>query len=269
MMARCWSTSATAIILGVPLLLAQSSPEAAPVKRVAPMAKGADPAFEVASIKPSTGDPNHSGFTFEGDRFIIQNESVFRLINLAFQVHRNQIVGAPNWVRENAYDIYGKPDVEGEPNLLQQEEMIQKLLADRFKLRFHREQRELPVYAIRIDKGGPKLAPAADPDALALEQGNGHGYETTQTYTNNSMKDFARWLQFFLDRPAIDQTNLTGRYDFRLNYTYGTIESTSTDPNAPPGLFTAIREQLGLRLEPTKALVDVFVIDHIEGPSAN
>jgi uncharacterized protein (TIGR03435 family) len=256
----CW---ATVLILSVPLLLAQS------VNKVAPMAKDAHPAFEVASIKPHIGDPNHSGFSFEGDRFIIQNESVFKLINLAFRLHRNQIVGAPKWVREDAFDIYGKPDVEGEPNLLQQEEMIQKLLADRFKLQFHREQRELPVYAIRIDKGSPKLVSAADPEALALEQGNGHGYETTQTYTNNSMKDFARWLQFFLDRPAIDQTNLTGRYDFRLNYSYGTTEAVSTDPDAPPGLFTAIREQLGLRLEPTKALVDVFVIDHIEGPSAN
>lgn len=263
MLARCRSISAIALILSIPLLLAQS------VNKVAPMAKDAHPAFEVASIRPHMGDPNHSGFAFEGDRFIIQNESVFKLLALAFRLHRNQIVGAPKWVREDTFDVYGKPDVEGEPNLLQQEEMIQKLLADRFKLRFHREQREMPVYAIRIDKGGPKLAPAADPEALALEQGNGHGYETTQTYTNNSMKDFARWLQFFLDRPAIDQTDLTGRYDFRLNYTYGTSETASTDPDAPPGLFTAIREQLGVRLEPTKALVDVFVIDHIEGPSAN
>jgi uncharacterized protein (TIGR03435 family) len=83
------------------------------------------------------------------------------------------------------------------------------------------------------------------------------------------MKDFARWLQFFLDRPAIDQTDPTGRYDVCLTYSYGTNEAASPDANAPPGLFTAIREQLGLKLEPTKALVDVFVIDHIEGPSAN
>lgn len=150
----CRVTSATVLILSIPLLLAQSAPEPAPLKKIAAMAKDAHPAFEVASIKPHMGDPYHSGFGVDGDRFIIQNESVFRLIDLAFRLHRNQIVGAPKWVREDAYDIYGKPDVEGEPNLLQQEEMIQKLLADRFKLRFHQEQRELPVYAIRVDKGG-------------------------------------------------------------------------------------------------------------------
>jgi uncharacterized protein (TIGR03435 family) len=151
--------------------------------------------------------------------------------------------------------------------LRQQQEMLQKLLADRFQLKFHRDKRELPVFALQIAKGGPKLKPAANPDAEADESGNGRGTEQTIVFTSASMGDFTLNEQFFVDRPVVDQTGLIGKYDFSLRYTYD--EAKSTDPDAPPGLFTAVQEQLGLKFEPTKAPVDVFVIDHVEPPSAN
>jgi uncharacterized protein (TIGR03435 family) len=145
--------------------------------------------------------------------------------------------------------------------------MIQKLLADRFHLRFHPEKRELAVYAIRIAKGGAKLDPAANPDAQVNQRGNNRGTELTQFYTSAAISDFVLGMQFFLDRPLVDQTGLTGRYDFKIVYTPD--ELGGTDTNTAPSIFTAVQEQLGLRLEPVKAPCDVLVIDYVERPSAN
>jgi uncharacterized protein (TIGR03435 family) len=207
------------------------------------------------------------GFDAVGDRFTIRNQSVASLVMFAYSVHPRQIVDAPDSVSRDRFDVEGTTDTPGEPSLRQQQEMLQKLLADRFQLKFHHDKRELSVYAIQIGKGGPKLKPAANPDAEADQEGNGHGTEQTITYTSASMGDFIMGEQFFVDRPLVDQTGLTGRYDFSIRYTYDEVHAT--DPNAPPGLFTAVQEQLGLKFEPVKAATDVFVIDHIERPSPN
>jgi uncharacterized protein (TIGR03435 family) len=247
-----------------PHALAQST-AAVPV---VPMAKDAHPSYAVAAIKPHDPNSSHQGFHAKGERFLIQNETVSSLLKYSYAIHLHQIINAPDWLSDDPYDIDGKSDTEGEPNFTQQQEMIQKLLADRFKLKFHREQRTLAVYAIRIVKGGPKLTPAADPNAQADQNAKGHGNELTQIYTSASMADFVLGMQFFVDdRPIIDQTGLTGRYDFSFRYTPD--ESHSTEPNPAPGMFTAIQEQLGLKLEPIKAPIDVFVIDHVERPSEN
>jgi uncharacterized protein (TIGR03435 family) len=148
--------------------------------------------------------------------------------------------------------------------------MYQKLLADRFKLTFHREKRELPAYAITVTKGGPKLAKSlGDPNGLPDETGDSDRMGITMRYTNVSMDDLAGNLQAMVGdgKPVVDQTGLTGRFDFTLKWTRE--QTPSTDPNASPGLFTAIQEQLGLKLEPVRAPVDVIVIDHVERPSAN
>lgn len=198
---------------------------------------------------------------------MIRNESVASLMQVAYSIHRRQIADAPDWLFLELYDIEGKWDIPGVPNDRQVLTMLQKLLADRFGLRFHREERELPAYAIRIAKGGPKLKAAAHPEAGADEQGNGEATEQTLTYTSASMTDFIRNEQFYIDRPLVDQTGLTGRYDFTLHYTPD--EAKTADVNAPPGIFTAIQEQLGLKLQPVKAMVDVLVIDRVEKPSEN
>ena len=147
--------------------------------------------------------------------------------------------------------------------------MVQKLLADRFQLKFHGEKRELSVYAIQLAKGGPKLTPAAHPDAESDQEGQRprHRAVTVIYHQRHHDRTSSSAMQFFFDRPLVDQTGLGGKYDITLRYTHD--EANATDPNAPPGLFTAAQEQLGLKFEPTKAPVDVFVIDHVEKPSAN
>jgi uncharacterized protein (TIGR03435 family) len=256
---RPWKQAFVTAILAAAGALAQTP--------VVPMAPDAHPSFAVATIKLHDPSSQRQGFNNSGDRVTIRNENLVSLIMFAYAIDKRQIADEPGWAHDVAYDIQGPVDTPGEPSLHQQQEMLQKLLADRFRLHFRREKRELPVYAIRIIKGGPKLKPAANPDAQPDQEGNGHGTEQTVTYTSASMADFAFGEQFFFDRPIIDQTGLTGRYDFSLRYTYD--EAHTTDPNAPPGLFTAVQQQLGLKFEPTRAPVDVYVIDHVERPSEN
>jgi uncharacterized protein (TIGR03435 family) len=231
------------------------------------MAADAHPSFAVATIKPHDPDSHHQGFNAVGDRFTVRNQGIIGIMMFAYSLDRHQLAGLPAWTDTARYDIEGTVDTLGEPNLHQQQEMLQKLLAERFQLKFHKDKRELSAYAIQIAKGGPKLTAAANPDAQPDQEGDGHGTEMTQIYTSASMADLILGMQFFLDRPIVDQTSLTGRYDFKLRYTYDV--ANATDPNAPPGLFTAVQEQLGLKFEPVKAAVDVYVIDQVARPSAN
>jgi len=244
---------------------AQTTPQTTtPVKR---MAADAHPSFAVATIKPQDPNSHRQGFDAVGDRYTVRGQTIVSLMMFAYSIDKHQVVDAPAWAGTDRWDIEGTTDTPGEPNLHQQQEMLQTLLADRFLLKFHREKREIPVYLIQIAKGGPKLKPPAHPDAEADQDANGHGTETTVTITTATMADFILGMQFFFDRPLIDQTGISGRHDFTLRYT--SDEAHATDPNAPPGLFTAIQEQLGLKLDAVKAPADVFVIDHVERPSAN
>jgi hypothetical protein len=129
---------------------------------MSPMAADAHPSFEVATIKPA--DPNQlkGNFRIGGHRIYIENQSVDSLLSVAYAIHQKQIVGGPAWLDTQRYDIVGQPDVEGVPNLHQIQEMLQELLESRFYLTFHREKRELSIYAITVAKGGPKLAKSAN-----------------------------------------------------------------------------------------------------------
>ncbi|HEX9202157.1 MAG TPA: TIGR03435 family protein [Acidobacteriaceae bacterium] len=243
------------------------------------MAADAKPGFEVATIKPSTPGRPGKGIGFRGRHFTTVNFNVNDLIGIAYKVHEKQIVGAPAWFGTTLFDIDGVPDVEGQPSPDQMNIMIQKLLADRFHLVFHHEKRELAVYAITLGKGGPKMtisaAAPSDPQAFFFRKLG------ALTVRNQTMVNFASWMQTVMDKPVVDQSSLPERYDFTLNWTPDesqfaqfrgtgvTVSPPTDDPNAPPGLFTAIQEQLGMKLEPTKAKADVMVIDHVEQPSAN
>ena len=231
------------------------------------VAAEAGPSIEVAVIKPHDPNSYHNSFSFRGDRFSLDDQTVSRLIAFAWAINQNQIVDAPGWLRDEHYDIDGKTSAEADPTVPEQQQMIRKLLADRFGLSFHREKRELSVYALVVAKGGPKLAPAAHPDAQPGQHNEGHGMQTTRSFTSAAISDFVLTMQFFLDRPLVDQTGLTGRYDFELTYTYA--DASASDPDAPPPLFTALQEQLGLKFQPTKALTEVLVVDHVERPSPN
>jgi uncharacterized protein (TIGR03435 family) len=269
----------------LPLLLERATPETAwaipaPLPKIPPMAANADPSFEVATIKPSKPGQQGKGFGFRGRQFITMNTNLNDLIAFAYGLHARQIVGAPDWFGTELYDIAGVPDVPGRPNLKQSGIMVQKLLTDRFQLKFHHEQKVLSVYAITVAHGGPKMKKStAGPD-----DGQGFTFRALGDLIvrNMTMADFATWMQSgVMDRPVVDQTGLKDRYDFLLKWTpdesqfaqfRGTgvkMPAATSDPNAPPGLYTAIQEQLGLKMEATKAPDDVIVIDHVEKPSAN
>jgi uncharacterized protein (TIGR03435 family) len=231
-----------------------------------PMAADAHPSFEVATVKPSRPDDTKGGFQVGGHRLLIQNQTVNDLISFAYAIHQKQIVDGPPWLETQRFDIVGQADVDGYANLRQVQEMLQKFLASRFNLKFHREKRELSIYAITLARGGPKLTKhTGASNGLPTQSGSGSG--DGRRFTNNSMSDFALGMQAFLDRPVVDQTGLDGRYDFVLRWT---PDDSNTDaPNQAPGLFTAVQEQLGLKLEPVKGQADVYAIDHVEKPSEN
>jgi uncharacterized protein (TIGR03435 family) len=247
-------------------VFAQTAPEAAKPSKM--MAADAHPSFEVAAIKPSNPNDTGDGFHLDGRQIYIENQTLEKLLLFAYGVHPKQVVDGPEWLATERYDIKGVPDAPGQPSLKQMQEMVQKLLADRFALKFHREQRELSVYAITVAKGEPKLTKnTTNPDGQMDENGSGSGTSTSLKFTNTSMSEFGMVMQFMGDRPMVDRTGLAGRYDFVLRYTYD--ETKVTDPNAPPGLFTAIQEQLGLKLDAVKAPAEVLVVDKVERPSAN
>lgn len=237
------------------------------VSPMSPMPANAHPSFEVATVKPA--DPNEAGnFILGGHRIVIENQTVNELISFAYAVHRKQIVDGPPWLETERFDIDGQAELPGVANLHQVQEMLQKLLKDRFDLKLHRDKRDLSIYAIKVAKGGPKLARSAENSyGLPTQSGHGHGSQQQRKFTNNSMSDFALGMQAYLDRPVVDETGLSGRYDFTLTWTPDT--SPANEPDAAPGIFTAVQEQLGLRLEATKGPTDVLVVDQVERPSAN
>ena len=264
------------------LNLERVTPDAAwPIPEpIKPMAADANPGFDAVTIKPS--QPGRPGklFTLRGTHFVTINTNLNDLIALAYGLHAKQIVGAPDWAGTELFDIDGVPDVPGQPNMKQMGILVQKLLADRFQLKFHRETRELSVYAITLASGGPKITKTtAGPNDLPGFAFRGFGDLIVR---NLSMKDFATWMQSsVMDKPVVDQTGLTDKYDFSLKWTpddsqfaqfRGAVPPqppAGDNPNAPPSLYTAMQEQLGLKFSATKAMDDVIVIDHVEKPSAN
>jgi uncharacterized protein (TIGR03435 family) len=269
----------------LPLALTRATPETEwtippPEPKLPPMDANANPGFEVATIKPSA--PNKPGklFGFRGGHFITINTNLNDLIAFAYGLHAKQIVDAPAWFGTDLFDIEGKPDADGRPNQKQMSTMVQKLLADRFKLTFHHDKRELAVYVITVASGGPKMTKSTagpnDPGGFGFR---GLGDLNVRNLT---MKDFATWMQSgVMDKPVVDQTELTDRYDFQLKWTpddsqFAQFRGTGAvppppkdDPNAPPGLYTAIQEQIGLKMGPAKFPDDVIVVDHVEKPSEN
>lgn len=239
-----------------------------------PMAAGYDPSFEVATIKVN---PNGQGrlYQYPAREFNSHNTSLADLIVFAYNVHSRQIEGLPSWADSIEYDVSGKADGEGKPSQQQWKIMVQKLLADRFQLTFHREKKEISAYAIVVAKGGPKMTESANPDGPIGGIFRGAGNLPGRNLT---MGQFASLMQSaVMDRPVVDQTGLTAHYDFQLTWTpdetqFGGLRRPAPpadSPNAPPDLFTAMQEQLGLRMQVAKAPVDVLVIDKAQKPSEN
>jgi uncharacterized protein (TIGR03435 family) len=237
-------------------------------KKATIMALDADPGWEVATVRPSDPDDKNQSFDVRGRHIVIENQPVEMMLLVGYGVQKSQIVGAPEWVRTERFTVDGVPDTDGQPNVRQIQSLIRKLLEERFGMKVHHEQRETPVYALTVAKGGTKMTPSTgDPNGLPSENGRGGGHIRNFHFTNTSMPDLALFLLVEVDRPVVDHTGVQGRYDFPLKFSRDEI--STPDADAPPRIFTAIQEQVGLKLEPVKAPADVVVIDKIERPSAN
>jgi uncharacterized protein (TIGR03435 family) len=262
-----------------PLTLNRATPETAweIPKQLQPMAADADPSFTTAIIKPSKPDDPSRGFTVLSGHLAAANIKLIDLISMAYEIHPKCVVGAPAWIDTDKLDITAQFNEKGEPNESQLRSMVRKLLAERFKLSFHRDKRELLVYALNKAGSGPKPAKsAADPNQLPKLTFEDLG---KLKVSNGTMQEFVNVMQFgVLDRPVLDQTGITGRWDFTLNWTPddsqfrgmgARIPPPAHAANAPPDLYTAIEQQVGLKLEAARAMANVMVIDHVERPLEN
>jgi bla regulator protein BlaR1 len=235
-------------MLNAPAIRAQSSP--ATTSR-----------FEVASIKPNVSVRDHSSISFPpGGRFSATFETLDRIIINAYRIKDYQLSGGPSWLYSERFDIDAR--AEGNPSRVQMRSMVQSLLADRFHLAIHRETKDRAVYALVAGQGRTSLQKAPDRPTNGLEIGTGR-----LTGVGASMGEFSDQLSRMLDRPVIDKTGFVGLFDFKLEYS--PVEARPDADAALPDIFSAIPEQLGLKLEATKAPVEVIVIDSVERPSEN
>jgi uncharacterized protein (TIGR03435 family) len=266
----------------LPLTFTRATPETEwtippPTPKIPPMDANANPSFEVATIKPSKPDDQRKAFLVRGRRFQIINQPLSAMLSFAYGVQAKQIIGLPAWADTDKYDVDAEPDGEGAPNDRQWKGMLAKMIVERFGFTFHRDKREMNVYVLSVAKTGQKMTKSeGDPNGLPGLFFQGLGKLNVR---NANMNDFVGLMQsVVLDRPVVDQTGITGRWDFTLNWTpddsqfsgMGARIPPSTDTaDAPPNLYTAIQEQIGLKLEATKAPADVIVVDHVDKPSAN
>jgi uncharacterized protein (TIGR03435 family) len=248
------------------------------------------PAWDVSTIKPSDPNARESRFMFTPDGISVTHIPLFFIVREAFGLEDDRIFGGPAWEKTSFFDIEAKVAPEDAAKLKslsfpQRFQMVIALLQDRCGLKFHHETRDLPVYDLVVAKGGSKLTPSKPdvPDADGNKHGNhmlmnGRGHIES---TGADFQGFARMLSVQLHRTVIDKTGITGSFDYKLDWTPDDTppamakagdaspgENASTD-NSGPSLFTALEEQLGLKLESSKGPVDVVVIDQLEQPTAN
>ena len=214
--------------------------------------------FDVASVKPA--NPNAVGSNTDSDpgRITMQNVTLKRCIMRAYEVPDIQITGGPKWMDESRYDIEARADHPAQYAELNQ--MLQTLLAERFHLKLHHETRSLQGYAIVVAKDGLKMKPSAPGTRGHTNDNPGSVVSTGAPISRLALK-----LSVLLKVPVVDETGVNGSFDFTLHW----IPDGAPDPTAGPSLFTAIQEQLGLRLEGRKVPVDMLVVDSAEPPSAN
>lgn len=262
----------------LPLILKKVTAETAwplpaKVERQPPMDPKADPSFDISTVKPSQPDKPGSMLTVQQGKLVTRNLSVKGLIVFAWELQPKQLIGGPAWLEEEKFDITAKPDTPGMPNEKQFKSMVRKLVQERFKFKFHEEQKELPAYVMTVLKSGNKMTVNEGGGDFPGFSGRGPG---SIAVFNTTMLQFAQFLQSgILDRPVVDKTELTKKYDFTLKWqpdetqlngrTPPPTDSTETFPT----FMTAVQEQLGLKFESTKAPVKVLVIDQVEKPEEN
>jgi uncharacterized protein (TIGR03435 family) len=242
-------------------------------------------AFDVATIKLAAPEDLHAGRYIRmqsAHRFQAKNYTAKGLIAAAYDLNPKMISGGPVWQGEDRYDVVAATPGESRPSYDDQMRMLRKLLNDRFNLRFHRGRQEFAVYSITVAKGGPKLnSSTAPPDepynvTSTLFPAASGGIDHARLPARNiTIGQFASVLQrAILDRPVVDNSGLTGRYDFDLEWTPDESQFGGQLPPGPPdsgkpGLFAALAQQVGLRIEATRSTIETLIIDRLDRPSAN
>lgn len=231
--------------------------------------------FEVASIKPAKPGGRGGGIKpmSAGQGYIAENATVRLMISLMYRMPVDKVTGGPGWLDSDLWDVEAKADKQY--NIDDLHAMFQHLLADEFKLQFHKESKEGPVYVLSVDKGGPKMKVNDSPQDFEIPVMGGPGL------IFNGKRVPMEYLCYFLGqvmrndpRPVLDKTGLTGNYDFTLKFLpdlpagfeRGNIPQEFLDR---PNIFDALKQQLGLKLEPQKGPVTYYVIDHVEKPAGN
>jgi uncharacterized protein (TIGR03435 family) len=237
------------------------------------------PVFDVAVIRPNPGEDtpgssrSHIWSAPTDGHFKAQNVTALALMQWAFAMSETRIDGGPAWIRAKKFDMEAKPDpaVDEQMHILdsgevrqRKQRMVQTLLADRFGLKVHRETRILPLYALVVTKGGPKIG-TPKLSGTVINTGN----STLTVQGEHSLRMLAEQLSRTLGRVVVDKTGLDGRFELKLKWTQDDGSSPGQSAESAPSLFTALQEQLGLKLEPDKGPVEILVIDHIELPSEN
>lgn len=230
------------------------------------------PSYDVSTVRPNTAGGGHVSISTNNDIFHAENVSFKDLLQDAFGIQRNLIFGIPAWAESARYDINAKV-LDAEPHQLylltpeQRRDMYLGLYESRFGLKWHYETRIMPDYELVVAKDGPKFKPAApNKGSDGVSQHN-----TDLTMTNMPMLGLVQNLSREVERPVVDKTGLTGKYDLHLKWSRqdSAAASDAGNPDAPPPIFTALQEQLGLKLQPGKDPVQVVVIDSLTPPTAN
>jgi uncharacterized protein (TIGR03435 family) len=239
----------------------------------------ADLRFEVVSLKPSNGTEQGYGIRPApgGQRYEARNCPINVMIQVAYYVKAEQIVGGPSWLGAETFDMDAR--AEKPSSIDELHVMLMNMLVDRLHLTFHQEKREMPIYALTMNKGGAKLKPhqAANSGEPWIDEAREKFLHVKMTATAATLDYLAFRLSRLMDRPVVNLTNVQGGYDFNLEYTQdlplgfppgGLINGEEPDTSGPT-VFDAVKQQLGLELKAQKGLAEVIVIDHAERPTEN
>ena len=258
-----------------PLTLVLTTPEtlwtyAGPAPLL-PMASTTDPAFEVATIKPSKPESGGVMFTLRTRKFQAANVSAKELLKIAYNVRGRQVDGGPAWIEDTKFDVMAEPNSPGLPSEEQVRTMVRKLLEERFGLKAHLSQREFPVYALTVEKSPPKMT-KSDPTAhgsMSIYTKQEVDGELPMQFAYTTMEDFAGLMMNFIQsHQIVDETGLKGQYDFMMTLPTSALGKQGPEDDPDPAFVRAI-QPLGLKFVVKKEPLKVVVVDHLDGPSAN
>jgi len=295
-------TVAGLLALATPIVFGLVNPTQIQAESQEQNTTGVAPAYEVASFKPNKYTTRMLGLGFVFGRFTAMGVTLQGLIQEAYEIEEDRISGAPRLLNSERYDVDAKTDstIAGalqkltfDQRVLQYRRMLQALLKDRLKLTFHWETKELPVFALVIAKNGSKLREAKPDDTYpnGMKDLEGHGHGDVMRFRKRLLAGQGVSIAFLvqmlsqqqLGRPVVDKTGLTGKYDFTLQWTPDESRAPMfkgsegqqdgggepTSHSSELSIFSAVQEQLGLKLQSERGSVEVLVIDHVEKPSEN